>query len=86
VRHLVVGTPQLEAEDGLEILTLQQDVAFQPLAQVRGTSQRCFLDDLVDLGGQDEAQVLLGQPAISPLTGTRTSGEPFGSRKSSGTP
>jgi hypothetical protein len=26
--HLVVSTPQLEAEDGLQILALEHDIAF----------------------------------------------------------
>ena len=36
MRHLVVSSAQLEAEDGKEILPLEEDTAFQPVAEVDG--------------------------------------------------
>ena len=56
--HLVVGTTQLEAEDGLEVLALEQHIAFQPIAQVGGMGERRLGDDLVDARGENEAKIL----------------------------
>ena len=36
MRHLVVGTPELERENGLEVLTLEAYIAFKSIAQVDG--------------------------------------------------
>jgi hypothetical protein len=58
--HLVVGTSQLEAEHGLLILTLEQDLTFKAVAQVDGVDQRDLVTHLSDPGvrGDDESQVL----------------------------
>jgi hypothetical protein len=84
--HLVVGAPQLEAKDWLEVLAFQQHIAFQSFAQVCGMSQRRFLNNLVDFGGQNEPEVLGQSACYKPIGLWRTSGVPFGSRKASGTP
>jgi hypothetical protein len=36
VSHLVVGTTKLEREDGLQVLTLEEDLAFQSVGKVDG--------------------------------------------------
>lgn len=36
--HFIVCSPQFEAEDRLEVFTLQEDAAFQPITQV---DRRC---------------------------------------------
>jgi hypothetical protein len=48
--HLVVGTSQLEAEHGLLILALEQDLAFKAVAQVDGVDQRNLVAHLSDPG------------------------------------
>jgi hypothetical protein len=48
--HLVVGTSQLEAEHGLLILTLEQDLTFKAVAQVDGVDQRNLVAHLSDPG------------------------------------
>lgn len=86
--HLVVSATQLEAEDGLQVFTLQHDLAFQTVAEVDGMRQRCLLHDFVDARGQDETEILLDgqrQRRVSKGSGV-TSGYPLGRRKCSGTP
>ena len=39
VSHLVVCAAELEAENRLLVLALEQDIAFQPVAQVDGLDQ-----------------------------------------------
>ena len=56
--HLVVGTTQLEAKDGLEVLALEQHIAFQPIAQIGGMGEGRLGGDLVDARGENEAKIL----------------------------
>jgi hypothetical protein len=58
VCHLVVRAPQLEAEDRLQVLALEQHIALEPVAQVGCVCEGRLLDDFVDAGGEDEAQVV----------------------------
>lgn len=46
--HLVVGPAHLEAEHGLEVLTLHEDLVAQPVGQVDGAGERSHLDDIVN--------------------------------------
>lgn len=62
VRHLVVGSSKLEAEDRLEVLALQQDLAFESITHVGGSRQRGFLDNIVDTRGENKFKVL--QPSV----------------------
>ena len=59
LRHLVVGTPDLEGVDALEVFAFQEEV----VAELAGKRSRLFeraLDrDVVDLGIEDTAQILL---------------------------
>ena len=48
VGHLVVGAAQLEAEDGLQVLALEQDIALEPVAEIGCLCQRRLVDDFVD--------------------------------------
>lgn len=88
--HLVVGASQLEAEYRLQVLALEQDVAFQAVAQVRGVCEWGFLNHLVDTGGEDKAQILpIASTSVALYTQflvdcVLTSGYPFGSRNASG--
>lgn len=59
--HFVVCAAQLEAEDGLQILPLEQDIAAQPRGQIDGMGKRSFGDDFVDTRSEDESQVLLAE-------------------------
>lgn len=52
--HLVVGTAHLEAEDGLQVLTLHEDLVAQTVCQVDGAGERSHFDDIVDARGEDE--------------------------------
>lgn len=56
--HLVVCAAQLEAEDGLQIFSLEHDIAAQSTAQICGICEGCFCHDLVDARGEDESKVL----------------------------
>ena len=56
--HLVVGAAQLEAEDGKQILPLQENPTFQSVAEVDGVVEGGLVNHIVDSGGQDQAQVL----------------------------
>lgn len=38
VSHLVIGSPQLETEDRLEVFSFQKHIAFQSVAQIDGMS------------------------------------------------
>jgi hypothetical protein len=59
--HLVVGPSQLEAEYGLFIFALEENVAFESVAEVYGGCQGGFVADLADEreGCDDEAEVLV---------------------------
>jgi hypothetical protein len=93
VRHLVVGAAQLEAEDGLQVLALEQHIALQPVAEVGRVRERRLGDNFVDARREDQAQVLpvrqtrpysRGLRLQSDSGGGITSGYPFGSRNASG--
>lgn len=59
--HFVVCAAQLEAEDGLQILPLEQDIAAQSGGQVDGMGKGSLGDNFVDARSEDESQVLLGE-------------------------
>jgi hypothetical protein len=46
--HLVVCAAELEAEHGEQILPLEKDPAFQPVAHVDRMSERGFLNNIVN--------------------------------------
>lgn len=56
--HLVVCAAQLEAENGLEILALQQNIGLESITQIRRRRQGRLVDDFIDSRGQDQAQVV----------------------------
>jgi hypothetical protein len=56
--HFVVRTPQLEAEHGLQVLSLEHDIAFKSIAQVLRYREGCFLHYLVDARGENKAEIL----------------------------
>lgn len=58
MRHLIVGASHLEAEHGLQVLALQEDLVAQFAAQVHRGGDGRFLEDIVDSRGEDEAEVL----------------------------
>ena len=58
MRHLVVGASELEREYRLKIFSFEENIAFQPVAEIDRMSQRCLLDDIVNLGSQYEAKIL----------------------------
>lgn len=58
VGHLVVSAAQLEAEDGEEVFTLEEHTAFEAIGEVDGRGEGGFCHDIVDPGGEDEAQVV----------------------------
>jgi hypothetical protein len=64
MRHLVIRAPQLKAKHRLQILSLQQHLAFQPIAQIRGVREWCFFNDFVDFGCEDQTQILSSLLAI----------------------
>jgi hypothetical protein len=84
--HLIVSAPQLEAEHGLEVFSLQQDATFQSVAEVDCLGQRRLVDDFVDAGCEDQTKVLLVDKNIAPTvkSSTLTSGKPLGRRNASG--
>jgi hypothetical protein len=87
VCHFVVCAAQLEAENGLQVLALKHDVAFESVAEVGCMCERCLVDDLVDTRCKDESQVLpllLGKIMVCQSVLRPTSGYPFGSRNASG--
>lgn len=56
--HFVVGPSQLERKDWLQILALEQNMAFETVAEVDCMCERGLFDDIVDAGCENEAQVL----------------------------
>ncbi|KAF3810584.1 Threonine dehydratase [Colletotrichum gloeosporioides] len=60
VGHLVVGAAQLEAEDGLLVLALEEDVALEAVGEIDGRLEGGDFAGFVDAGGcgGDEAEVL----------------------------
>ena len=58
VGHLVVCSAQFEAEDGLEVLALEEYVAFISSAEIGRVSQFSWFDDIVDIGIVYQSKVL----------------------------
>jgi hypothetical protein len=58
VSHLVVSPTKLEGKDGLQVLALEEDLAFQSVRKVDGMCEGRFFDDIVDSGCEDEAEIL----------------------------
>ena len=56
VRNLVVGAAELEAEDGLQILALEQDLVLQPPRQAGRQIERRLTRHVVDAARQDVVQ------------------------------
>jgi hypothetical protein len=56
--HFIVCTSQLKAEDWLQIFSLQENLAFQAVAEVGGTRELRLVDHFVDSGGKYQTQVL----------------------------
>jgi hypothetical protein len=46
--HLVVGAAKLEAEDGQQVLSFEEDSALKPVAEVDGMVKRALVDNIVD--------------------------------------
>lgn len=65
VGHFVVCAAQLEAEDGLEVLALEQDIAFEAVAEVGGVGQGRLLDHFVDARREDEAEILCASAEVA---------------------
>ena len=64
--NLVVGAPQLEAEDRLEILPFQQDLCADTGGQTRGGVEGGLARDVVDATAQ-----YLAQQAVDARVGRR---------------
>jgi hypothetical protein len=45
--HLVVRATKLEAEDRKQVLSLEEDSALEPVAEVDGMVKRAFVDNIV---------------------------------------
>jgi hypothetical protein len=56
--HLVVCAAQLEAEDGLKVFSLEQDIASKSTAEVGCVCEGSLGDDFVDSRGEDESKIL----------------------------
>lgn len=56
--HLVVCSPQLEAEYGLQVLPLEHHIALESIAQIGRPCEGGFFDDFVDAGCENQTQVL----------------------------
>jgi hypothetical protein len=50
MRHLVISAPQLEAEDGLRVLSLEENIAFESVAEVDGWGEGRYFAGFVDSG------------------------------------
>jgi len=89
VGHFVISAAQLEAEYRLQVFSFQQDLAAHSRTQVGGMCEGSLGNDFVDARSEYESQVLrAGQTQLNearPYQGFGTSGNPFGSRNSSGT-
>ncbi len=64
LRHLVVGTAQLETEHRLRVFALEQHAVSQTLRQRGREFEVAFDRDLVDARGQDLLQVFRGRKAL----------------------
>lgn len=60
VCHFVVGAPDFEGEDGLEVFALEEDFVGETGGEVVGVCDGGFGEDVVDARGEDEAEVLFG--------------------------
>lgn len=58
--HKIVRAANFEAEDLLEILSLEIDLVSEFCAEIRGMHKWCLFKDLVDLGSQDKAEIVRG--------------------------
>jgi hypothetical protein len=58
--HKVVRAANFEAEDFLEILALEIYLVSKFCAEIRGMHKWCLFKNLVDLGGQDKAEIVRG--------------------------
>lgn len=58
MRHLVVRSSQLKAEDRLKIFAFKEDTTFQAVAEVDGRCKGGFFNDVVDTGSENEAEIL----------------------------
>ena len=58
VRDLVVGAPQLEAEDRLQVLALQEHLVVEALGQAGSLVERGLPRHVVDATGQDVVEQL----------------------------
>jgi hypothetical protein len=61
IRHLVVGTAQLEREHRLQVLALEQQPVAQPLGQPRGELERRLDRHVVDPRLEDALQVVVAR-------------------------
>lgn len=59
MRHFIIGSPQLEAKDWEKILSFQENLTFKSIADINCMSQRCFVQDFIDAGSEDETKVLV---------------------------
>ena len=58
MRHLVVGSTELETEHRKEILSLQEHTTFQAIAEIDCMMKRGLVNNVVDTGRQDQSEVL----------------------------
>lgn len=57
--HLVVGSPQLETENRLQVFPFQENIAFQSVAKIDCMSQWCFLDHVIHPRSENETEILM---------------------------
>ena len=68
VRDLVVGAAQLEAEDGLQILALEQDLRAEPAREPGSRVEGRLTAHVVHAARQDEPQHLVARSAAAKWT------------------
>ena len=56
--HIVIGTSNLEAKHLLKILALEPDLIPEPGAQIGREYEGGLFEDFIDLGCQDETQIV----------------------------
>ena len=61
MHHAVIGPPQLEGKNRLQILALQKHLVIEFFRQVHGVVERRFLRDVVDAGFQDSTKIFLSE-------------------------
>ena len=54
MRHLIVCTPQLKAEDRLEVFAFQKDSTFQTITEIYSMCKGGLFNNVVYAGGEDE--------------------------------